>query len=367
MTPLAPPSVEDRSTGFYAPELDGLRCLAVATVMVTHFSPTVSRFADWGNIGVRLFFVLSGFLITTLLLRSRDQVDAGKTTRKAALDRFFTRRIMRLWPVYFLCLILAYAFHVSGTYTSIWWHALFATNHYVFANRDWPTLLSHFWTLAVEQQFYVIWPVVLLWIPLRAVPPLLLGVALAGPLSRAFLLFTGASTPEYVGVLLPCCLDFFGLGGAMAWALRHQRPGWLPAQMERGWVSLALVLWLVGGIVLKCNGRTLPGWAVYDGAIQAIGFAALIAFVIQHPENPFCRVLRHSWIVYLGRISYGIYIYHNFVHRIGPAILRRTIGQNYFESETAHVLYLTALTLVIAALSYHVIENPLRRLGRAGR
>lgn len=364
MTSSASAFVEDRSTGFYAPELDGLRCVAVAMVMITHFSPTLSRVADWGNIGVRLFFVLSGFLITTVLLRSRDRVDAGKSTRWAALDRFFSRRIMRLWPVYFLCLFLAYAFHVSGTYTSIWWHALFATNHYVYTNRDWPTLLSHFWTLAVEQQFYVIWPVVLLWIPLRAVPPLLLGVALVGPLSRGFLVLTGATTPDFVGVLLPCCLDLFALGGAIAWALRHERPRWLPARLDRGWISAALVLWLVVGTALRCYGRTIPGWPVYDGWIQAIGFASLIAFVIQHPENRFCGILRHPWVVYLGQISYGIYIYHNFMHRIGPALLRRVIGQNYFESETVHVLYLTALSVTVAALSYHVFENPLRKLGR---
>ena len=99
-----------RSTEFYAPALDGLRCFAVLGVLFVHFSPTLRGMMDTGSWGVRLFFVLSGFLITRSLLQTRKHVDAGQTSIQSALRAFFIRRIFRLWPVYFFCLAIAYAF-----------------------------------------------------------------------------------------------------------------------------------------------------------------------------------------------------------------------------------------------------------------
>lgn len=355
----------ERSTGFYAPEFDGLRCLAVATVMIAHFSPTLGRYGDWGNIGVRLFFVLSGFLITTILLRNRREIDTDTVSQTSALKRFFARRILRLWPLYFFCLFAAYAFHVSGTQTSLWWHAFFATNHYIYAQRDWPTLLSHFWTLAVEQQFYTVWPVVIFLIPARAIPATLIGLSFAGPFARGALLLFGAPS-EFVGVLLPSCLDFLGLGGAIAW-IREQPPEIRQKfrSLATPWIPALLIGWIGLGIALKSARLQPRGWPVYDGFLQALGFAGLLWFLLECPGSRLGRILRAQPLVYVGQISYGVYIYHNFMHRLGPTILRRITGQNYFGSESAHVIYLSALSVGVASLSFHFFENPMRKWGRA--
>jgi peptidoglycan/LPS O-acetylase OafA/YrhL len=357
------PATPSRSTGFYAPELDSLRCLAVAGVMIAHFSPTLARVAPWGNLGVRLFFVLSGMLITLVLLRSRDRIAAGGSTR-AALRHFFVRRIFRLWPLYFASLGLAYALKVAGTESGILWHLGFATNYYVYLHHDWPELLSHYWTLAVEQQYYIVWPFALLLLPRRLLPGLLICTLVAGPASRAWLALRAAAAPEFDHVLLSSNLDFFALGAAVAWFQHLGRLGSVlpPARLRA--ILLGSGCWIGLGSWLLYHEALPVHFVIYDGLIQGVGFAALIAYLLRQPESAAARLLRLPTLIYLGQISYGIYIFHNFMHRLGPSLLRRTLGMNYFASETAHVVYLSALSILVAAVSYHLFEAPVRRLGQ---
>lgn len=357
------PAAPARSTGFYSAELDSLRCLAVGGVMIAHFSPTLAKFAAWGDLGVRLFFVLSGVLISLVLLRARERIAAGQS-RAAALRHFFIRRIFRLWPLYFASLVLAYALKLDGTESGIFWHLGFATNYYVFLHHDWPVLLSHYWTLAVEQQYYIVWPFAFLLLPRRWLPVLLLATYIAGPASRAYHALSPNAAPLFDYVLLSSNLDYFALGGGVAW-LRHS--GRLEALLSRRSLRallLAAGCWILLGSWLMYQDLRPAYWVVYDGLLQGIGFAASIVFLLQHPDSLAGRVLRLPALVYLGQISYGIYIFHNFMHRIGPSVLRHTWGTNYFASETAHVLFLSALSLLAAAVSYHLFEAPIRRLGQ---
>ena len=362
---MSPAAIDSsRSTGFYVPEFDSLRALAVGSVMIAHFSPTLSRFADWGPIGVRLFFVLSGFLITQLLLRARRKIDAGAATPNSELRRFFVRRLFRLWPLYFASLLAAYAQHLDGTQTNIWWHLLFATNHYVFHYQEWPGLLSHFWTLAVEQQFYFVWPFAILLLAWPALPRLFAVLLVAGPATRAVLLGFGFSQPEYVYVLLPCCFDFFALGGIVAWRCQPGRHGQIARHGLLRAAILGLFAWLVLGGVLRTTGHVPRYWVVFDALIQAAGFAALLAYLLQNPASPAARPLRWPVLVYLGQISYGIYIFHNFMHWVAPSILLRLTGRAYFSSEIIHVLFLSGCAVAIAAASFHLFEDPIRKFGR---
>jgi peptidoglycan/LPS O-acetylase OafA/YrhL len=354
----------DRSTGFYAPELDGLRALAVCAVMIAHFSPTLSRFVDWGPIGVRLFFVLSGFLITQLLLRARAKADARQASKPRELRRFFVRRAFRLWPLYFACLLITYATHVDGTESNIWWHLLFATNQYVFHFQHWPALLSHFWTLAVEQQFYFVWPFAILTLPPAAMPALFSIMLVSGPVTRGLLVGLGISDTDYVYVLLPCCLDFFSFGAIVAWGLQVRSAG----PVARCGLLLAAVAglagWLLFGSILRTVGHVPRYWVVFDASIQALGFASLLTYLLHCPSSRAAGPLRWPPLVYLGRISYGIYIFHNFMHWVGPSILVRLVGHAYFASEVIQVIYLSACAIAVAALSFHVFEEPVRKFGR---
>ena len=364
-TANTPSPATRRSTEFYAPALDGLRCFAVLGVLVAHFSPTFGGLVETGPWGVRLFFVLSGFLITRSLLQTRKHVDAGQISIPSALRAFFMRRIFRLWPVYFLCLAVAYAFNIELTRQTIWWHLLMASNQYVFHYQSWPGLLSHFWTLAVEQQFYIFWPFVILFAPKRRMDLLLLAVLIAGPFSRELILAMRWSNLATLYTPLACCLDFFAIGGAVAWG--HDE-GWLDRFASTLHLRLLLVLatgWLLWGTFLKyIDGHYPAHWLVYDPLFQALGFAVLIVYVLHRPEGLTSRCLRFRAFVYIGEISYGVYIFHNFMHRFGPSILRHTLGMSYFPDELTHVLYYTVLSVAAAAVSYHFFEKPVRRWGR---
>ncbi len=352
-----------RSTGFYSEELDGLRTLAVGGVMLAHFSPTLGHIAPWGSMGVRLFFVLSGVLITLVLLHARERISAGKSVG-GELQQFFIRRIFRLWPLYFASLLLAFGFKVWGTESGMLWHLGFATNFYVFLHQSWPALLSHYWTLAVEQQYYVVWPFIFLMLPGRQLPTLLTITFVAGPLSRALLAARPGANPEYDYVLLSSCLDFFALGSAVAWWQHRGRLENLISARALRLILAASAGWIVWAS-WRSNRVPLPTyWLVYDGLFQGIGFATLIIYLLRERHGPTARFLRLRPLVYLGQISYGIYIFHNLMHWFAPSLLRRVLGYNYFPSETLHALYLMSLSVGVAAVSYHLFESPLRRLGR---
>ncbi len=354
-----------RSTGFYAPALDGLRCVAVIGVLISHFSPTLGKFAEWGPWGVRLFFVLSGFLITRLLLEARMKMESGRLAGRSAVRGFFIRRIFRLWPVYFACLAVVYFFNVVPTRETIWWHVLMVTNQYVFHSQGWPGMLSHFWTLAVEQQFYLFWPFVILFAPKNRLNLLLLTVLLAGPFSREIILAFRWSDLSSIYTPLPCCLDFFAVGGAIAWG--HQS-GWLDRFATLPRLRLLLLpaaAWMLYGSILKSTGSVFPAyWAVFDPLIQALGFAVLIIYILRNPNGFAGRFLSLPACVYIGGISYGLYIVHNFMHWFGPAVLRHTTGMSHLPNEPLQVIYYIALSVAIAAVSHRFFEEPVRRWGR---
>jgi peptidoglycan/LPS O-acetylase OafA/YrhL len=354
-----------RSTGFYAPALDGLRCVAVIAVLIHHFSPTISGFSELGQWAVRLFFVLSGFLITLLLLEARAKIEDGRLAGRSAVRVFFIRRIFRLWPAYFLCLAVAYCFNVAPTRETIWWHVFMVTNQYVFHVQGWPGMLSHFWTLAVEQQFYLFWPFVILFAPKRSLNLVLLAVLLTGPLSREIILAFRWSNLSTIYTPLPCCLDFFAIGGMIAWG---HRLGWLDRFATLFRLRLLLVPaagWLLYGVFLKTTDSIFPAyWAVFDPLIQALGFGVLIVYVLRKPDGFTARCLSRPTFVYIGGISYGIYVYHNFMHWFGPAVLRHTTGRSYLPNEPLHLVYYIVLSFILAVASYHFLEEPVRRWGR---
>ncbi len=145
------------------PQLDGLRAIALLAVFYSHFWDGSSTL---GDIGVRFFFVLSGFLITNILLDAK-----GHDNHAASITVFFARRAARIWPPYFLtlgfCSLAAGALRLPMMHESLPWHALFLSNIWYATHGSEPWALRHLWTLAVEEQFYLIWPFVILAMPSR--------------------------------------------------------------------------------------------------------------------------------------------------------------------------------------------------------
>ncbi len=364
------------------PALDGLRAVAIGGVIAYHLG---FGWARGGYLGVDLFFALSGFLITSLLLEeyiSTDQIRLGA---------FWARRIRRLMPALFVLLAaLALFVVVEGRFgapgaiaqidlgrlrfdalaTLLYvanWHAIFAHQPY-FAQFASPSPLEQTWSLAIEEQFYILWPPLLVLIVVRArahfrsagVGVALLGAA-ASSLAMALLYRSGAGDNAlYFGtetrafdLLLGAALAFLAAGrpepGPVARRFLHLAA--LPA------LALLLVFWAVAG----SPSGVPPGWMFEGGFSGCAALACLvIADVRQTDPGPLGHLLSLRPLRYVGQISYGIYLWH------WPVIIYMT------ESRTSLVqpwldLARLGTTLGLAMVSFHLVETPIRRRRLAGR
>src|SRR4051794_35296056 len=122
-----------------------------------------------GHLGVFLFFVISGYLITGILLRGRQRIVAGDGSRGQLLRSFYIRRTLRIWPAFYAVLAIAWLCDLTGLRDTIWWHATFTSNILFYIKNEWlPWPTAHLWSLSVEEQFYLLWPLLILSVPERA-------------------------------------------------------------------------------------------------------------------------------------------------------------------------------------------------------
>ncbi|MAB80532.1 MAG: acyltransferase [Planctomycetes bacterium] len=332
----------------YRPQLDGLRTLAVLLVMAHHWMPkSITRGIHWGGIGVDLFFCLSGFLITGILLNVRSFVENGEQGIGYTARQFFMRRLVRIFPLYYLVLALTLPWlEVSGaTQASLW---TYTYNVYGGLTANMNGVVSHFWSLAVEEQFYLLWPWVILAIPRRRLEAVLWITVLVGPLTRLFLLQSDVGA-EAVRTLTPACLDTLGLGSLMAWKVHRgglERVARGP--LATGLFALGLPL-LVTGAWLQLgrrSGAELETWRVMITSTRA----PLLAWLVLRGALGFGgiagRFLSCGPMVYLGRISYGLYVYHAFALFLPGSSLHPLL----------RFCVWGAATVAVASVSWHLFE-----------
>ena len=298
---------------------------------------------------VTLFFVLSGFLITLLLLREKGQ------TGSLAVGSFYERRILRIWPAYFLVLGLTFAalqwlpqqphlrFPVS-------WYAfyLFLIPNVAYAANMGITPLLPLWSVGVEEQFYLLWP----WIVGRSRSLMTSLLAILG----GYLALKVALRVFENGWLYHLCrLTSFSsltMGAILAWMVHTEHPilerlRSVPAQLAAWALAVTFVVY-----------RPLQLTSLIDAEGQALVYAILILNVATNPRT--LVRLEHPVLDYLGRISYGIYVYHLpvmfFVASIGGLV----------HSPLAALLEIYLITVLVAAVSYHFWEKPFLRRKRQG-
>ena len=339
----------------YQPALDGLRAVAVVMVLAFHLALPG---ADGGYLGVSVFFTLSGFLITRLLLDEFDR------TGTIGLRRFYRRRIRRLLPASFLVVALVVvlaafdAFSASsrirgGTVAALTstfnWYELLGGRDYADLFRA-PSPLAHFWSLAIEEQFYWLWPLVLLAILPRVAARRRFAVigtmALAASISAPVTAAAWSSAAAYFTTWTRSAEIL--VGAALAtWTARSTMPAWVG---RLAWPSLAAVL-VVGAITPA--GR---GWA-YGGGLPlfALLSVVLIAALQAPPERSLgaASLLSARPVVWVGTVSYGIYLFH------WPVIVwltedRTGLGRWWL------VALQVAVTMVATVASFVLLERPVR-------
>lgn len=357
----SPPEPSPPSIIPYMPQLDGVRAVSVILVFVQHWVPGIFRLhISSGFIGVYTFYILSGFLITGILLRSRAANSAG-----IELTKFYARRVIRIFPLYYAALGVFTFLQIPGVRSTLLWDVTYTTNILTFRTGFWPGNVSHLWSLCVEEQFYLLWPFVILLAPRRSLRPVMLGCLAVAPVARLGLVLAGAASPSLKTFPL-CSLDFLALGGIFAYKKFAPAEKDPQARLIPGSVALASLLMFLavhfyltflGGENRFLNELGRPmfallflGWFV---STAATGFSGRTGKFLLHPV-----------LSYLGRISYGLYLLHGFVPALWNWLLTRMGHPRSYDalSTPAQIFLNLAATLVLAVLSFHFFEQPLLRL-----
>ena len=346
-------------------ELDALRAAAVLLVIWVHTTDTsvgVGAFALAGYHGVLLFFVISGFLITGILLDARSAAWPGGTPARRILMAFYARRFLRIFPLYYLVLIGA-ALALPPVRHSIEWHVAYLSNWYFAWRNTFDDWTAHFWSLAVEEQFYLVWPWFVLLLSRSSLVWTMLSMTLIGPLTRLAICAAGVSGPSG-WVTTPSVLDPLGLGCLLAYAWH--------ATDERASRRLANWAGIVGlGLMTAAQGLT---WVRASSAvvftIQPLGWSLVCVWMVHHAarsvRGPLGRGLRAGPVIYVGSISYGIYLIHPFV----PAMMSagaRTLGTSvpaWLKHGYGAFVIVSLTSVLFAALSWRFFEGPLNDLKR---
>lgn len=328
------------SSNAYRPEIDSLRAVAVIAVLLSHWLPGFAYLVNWGLAGVYLFFVISGYVITRGLLSEQARSNGRIDVRK-----FFLRRAIRIWPIYFLTIAFIYFVWPGFTSGGIAWHMLFLSNAF-FSVEGKFLFPIHFWSLSVEQQFYLTWPFLLLLCGRRQLLWACFAMIAVSPVSRLYFAAELQNMPASF-YSLASNLDCLAAGAVVAIAERYRSP------------AIATVLNIAGaagGLLLAyILAMSYQGNGLWDTAFTGTAIAAISAWLIAWLGRSQCRggLLCNPLTLYIGKISYGIYLYHLLV---GSYLLATPLGK---QSPWLYTVASTATTVAIASISWYLIERPL--------
>ena len=340
----------------YFGSLDGLRCFCIALVLWHHREQIVPDGVELpmilsrGFTGVDFFFVLSGFLITTLLLREEAR------NGRFSLAGFYRRRILRIVPVYFLVVATAAVWWIGARGQEQWWALLpyyfaFLAN---FLEGDIP-LLAPTWSLSVEEQFYMVWPLLMLLLPVsRLRIPLLLALSpLIYLTAQGLLPQAEIYRNEVLHVRLPdAAYGALLLGALMAITLHHQR-GFSTLWVLLGRREAPLVLFLALCLAWQLLPGSLLGW---PSLVMHALMAAILASITMREDHILAPLLRCKPIARIGVISYGLYLWHLFGLHIGNEVSAALGFQGIAANWVAMPIYILA-SVTIAELSFRYFES----------
>ena len=317
-----------------------------------------------GRTGVDLFFVLSGFLITGIIL---DRTASAPRF----LRSFYLRRALRILPAYLVLVGVFWLIVAAGAPNSAfnadtpWWrHLTFTQNYWMSEHSRWgPDAIAVTWSVAIEEQFYLVFPLLLLLVPRRAVPALLVAVALASIVWRARV-YVGSHNAFAAYVSTPARLDALALGGILAWAWREPPAlAWIESRRVAFFRVAALCLALTPALAALIA-RDLP-WHMYSWAHTYLSllYSCVVVCVLVSAGTRYATPLRTRWLRFVGSISYSVYLFHPFMLSCAFLLAGRTEHIRNW-SDAAVVLGALAATLAYCTLSSRGLEQPAIRFGR---
>jgi peptidoglycan/LPS O-acetylase OafA/YrhL len=344
----------------FFPQLEGLRAMAIASVIAFHWVPAGpgwSYWLDWaGSLGVIYFYVLSGFLIGNILLREKDKLDKNNEAIGSSLIIFYCRRMLRTFPAYYLLLIILLVLKFPYDFSSVsGWFFLHLSNLYFFFYNCWDgnnTLIGHFWSLAVEEQFYLLFPLLILFVPRSFLLRAIILMGLSGMTCRVILYLIHA---EYFSIFTLSCFDSFAIGALLSYVRIKEIPISLKAIKLITLIALLLYVFLPHPSFLYFTGKTFLYRLLPSGAVLCAG----LIYLTTQKEHKRNYLLENSLFVYLGKIGYGLYLYHMFIPSLAVYLLKE-FGYNI---SSAWIFVVDViLLLTVSSVSFYLLEKPVYSL-----
>jgi peptidoglycan/LPS O-acetylase OafA/YrhL len=348
----------------YMIQLDSIRAIAVLSVMFGHFTPTnapnsvaaaLKPMYGWFP-GVALFFVLSGFLITGILLRLRDLVSSNQQSLGFTLKRFYVRRFLRIFPIYYLTLFVTAAIF-KQVRSVFFWHLTYTTNIMLVFRGKFDETSSHFWSLSMEEQFYLIWPCIILLTPEKFLYKSILATVVLAIVARFSCYFMGLNVVQIANFPLTS-LDALGLGSLLAFFAHHQHR-YRSAQQN----LCTFGLWICLPVIIFFD--FVRPTELFDVLAKPTIVAFFYVWLINRAAIGFSgtlgKVLEFKPLIFIGKISYGIYVIHYFMSALFMKIFEHLdlTGKVPISIE---ILLKVITTFALAIPAWFWVEQPINNL-----
>jgi len=328
------------------PSLDGLRAFSILLVCIGHVAGTVDSpefllpLHNLGNFGVKIFFVISGFLITYLLLIER------KKTGSINLKQFYIRRTIRLFPAFYffvICIAIANYFQLIELRSGDLFHASTYTMNFHHDRAWW---LNHTWSLAVEEQFYLLWPLLLMFIGHKKSYVAAFVVILAVPLIRTVMWYGFDASPSAMTREFQAVADALATGCILAYAYKKNIK--MPNCFKTIWFhAVPLLMFIVPMILMKINPAFF--YIIGQSFINICAAVIIWRYMGVRKGLPF-QLLNLKPVIWLGGLSYSLYLWQE------PFL--NSWVQEWYASWPLNII----LTLIFAVFSYYIIEKPFMQL-----
>jgi peptidoglycan/LPS O-acetylase OafA/YrhL len=345
----------------YISQFDTLRALAVTLVLLQHWLPHDHWINTLNNglIGVLLFFVLSGFLITSILLDNRLNADPKISIWKK-IKTFYIRRALRIFPIYYLILVFLFVISFQDIRSQIFYFLSYTQNFLFVAQNQNYGYVIHFWTLAVEEQFYLFWPFIIFFCPIKFLKLIIIVFILFGFLFRITLECNNLVLGP-VNYLMPSALDAFSLGGLLAFLTTQK--------------IIDMYLSTVKCILIIVVSLVIYYFKVIDFYLLVSLYSTISIYVLLKGKGYlFDLIFKNKLIMFIGKISYGIYLIHYLIYPLNHWLHVKCVENNIiipfinkilipeFDNDYLRFIYFYILTLIIATFSWYAFENPVNKL-----
>ncbi len=276
---------------------------------------------------------------------------------KLNIPKFYMRRFLRIWPLYFLIIGLTpfLAKWTNSAEPHYWWNIFFANNYITIIQKTYEPGLAHFWSICVEEHFYLVWPLLIFVTPLRRLPLLFSGVIIISILSRWYYCSTSLEWYNHAKLNTLCRMDTLAIGGWLAWMAVYRPFKINFSRWVQGLVQLVLFLLLCFDDVHLTEGLAAV-------LFKRLLYTAFLAFVlINYLYNPktWFNFKKKNFLHYLGKISFGIYMYHNILFN---ALFDKLIWRYHLQGFWIFWVIYLAIVLVLSVISYELFEKSFLKL-----